>query len=70
MAEEASARRLDRGWHAARIHSRRQGVQVRRSIQGDNTILEERAYPDTTLGWGAVQSDPGFKAEAVALQEV
>jgi hypothetical protein len=45
-------------------------VQVRRAIQGDHTILEQWAHADTSLGWGAVQSDPGFKADAVAFQEV
>ena len=52
------------------VRSRRQGVQVRRAIQGDNTILKEWTHPNTSLGWGAVQSDPGFKTDPVAFQEV
>ena len=43
MAEEDSARRLDRGWHAARMRSRRQGVQVRRSSQGDMSMSPSTA---------------------------
>jgi hypothetical protein len=45
-------------------------VQVRRAIQGDNTILEQWAHSDTALGWSAVQGDPGFKADPVAFQQV
>jgi hypothetical protein len=45
-------------------------VQVRRAIQGDNPILEQWAHADTSLGWGGMQSDPGFKTDPVAFQRV
>jgi hypothetical protein len=54
----------------ARGRSRWQDVQVRRPIQGDNAVLEKRTHPGTSLGWGGMQSDPGFKADPVAFQEV
>ena len=41
-----------------------------RPIQGDNTVLEEWAHPDTSLGGRCVQGDPGFKADPVAFQEM
>jgi hypothetical protein len=52
------------------MRSRRQGVQVRRPIQGDDSVLEERTHPDTSLGWGGMNSDPGFKADPVAFEEM
>jgi hypothetical protein len=45
-------------------------VQVRRPIQGDRTILEERTHSNTSLGWGGMQSDPGFKANPVTFEEM
>jgi hypothetical protein len=35
-----------------------------------NTILEERTHSDTSLGWGGMQSAPGFKANPVTFEEM
>ena len=43
---------------------------MRRAIQGDDTILEQWAHPNTSLGWRTMQGDPGFKTDAVTFQEV
>jgi hypothetical protein len=45
-------------------------MQVGRAIQSDDAVLEEWAHPDTSLGWGGMNSDPGFKANPVTFQEV
>ena len=43
---------------------------MRRPIQGDDSVLEEWTHPDTSLGWGGMNSAPSFKADPVTFEEV